>query len=108
MRRIRAGLRRVVVLSACLATTVCASRGPISESVAEMRVESQPVSESVAQVPLLREGIPDAFGYLYYPIDPHEGSFRGVVREPDGTPAAGARVTVFRSDSWGSTATRRR
>ncbi len=51
-------------------------------------------------LPLLREGIPDVFGYLYHPIDPGKGSFRGVVREPDGAPAAGARVTVFRSDSW--------
>ena len=50
MRSTRTGLRVVLALSSCLASTMCVSRGPVRESVGEMVAKTQPVSASVGEM----------------------------------------------------------
>jgi RNA polymerase sigma factor (sigma-70 family) len=48
----------------------------------------------------LSAGVPEEFQYLFQPLEQGPGVVAGTIVDTDGTPAAGARVTLFSMDSW--------
>ncbi len=69
-------------------------------SVRATRTERSASSTPVHQLAPLSEGVPAEFLYLFEPIEKGPGAVYGTITDPDGEPLAGARVTLFRMDSW--------
>lgn len=84
------------------ATTTLSTAAGISELPQADRGETDTPTEPGQPNALapLSAGVPDEFQYLFRPLEPGLGVVAGTVVDADGTPASGARVTLFSMDSW--------